>query len=321
MPGAERAKYLFRIARVVAERARELAVLETLDNGKPIRESRDVDVPTASAHLFHHAGWADKLEYAGLGPDPRPLGVVGAVIPWNFPLLMAAWKIAPALACGNTIVLKPAETTPLTALVLAEIAADAGLPAGRAQRAAGRRGRRCRAGRATTGWTRSRSPDPPTSARRSSAGSPAPGAGSRWSWAARRPTSSTTTRRSTRRSTAWSTGSSSTRATSAAPAPGCSCRSRSREEFDGAAAARIETLRVGDPLDKNTDVGRDQLPSPSWTGSSTSRPPATPRARSAGPARARCPSAGCSSRPPCSPVSSRRCGWRGRRSSGRCCPC
>ncbi|HVH24539.1 MAG TPA: aldehyde dehydrogenase family protein [Pseudonocardia sp.] len=117
------------------ERARELAVLETLDNGKPIRESRDVDVPTASAHLFHHAGWADKLGWAGLsgpglGPDPQPLGVVGAVIPWNFPLLMAAWKIAPALACGNTIVLKPAETTPLTALVLAEIAAEAGLPAG-----------------------------------------------------------------------------------------------------------------------------------------------------------------------------------------------
>jgi aldehyde dehydrogenase (NAD+) len=130
MSGAERAKYLFRIARIVAERSRELAVLETLDNGKPIRESRDVDVPTASAHLFHHAGWADKLEYAGLGPSPRPLGVVGAVIPWNFPLLMAAWKIAPALATGNTIVLKPAETTPLTALVLAEIAAEAGLPPG-----------------------------------------------------------------------------------------------------------------------------------------------------------------------------------------------
>ncbi|MDN5929671.1 MAG: aldehyde dehydrogenase family protein [Pseudonocardia sp.] len=130
MPGTERGKYLFRIARIVAERSRELAVLETLDNGKPIRESRDVDVPTAAAHLFHHAGWADKLGYAGLGPDPRPVGVVGSVIPWNFPLLMAAWKIAPALACGNTIVLKPAETTPLTALVLAEIAAEAGLPAG-----------------------------------------------------------------------------------------------------------------------------------------------------------------------------------------------
>jgi aldehyde dehydrogenase (NAD+) len=130
MPGAERAKYLFRIARIVAERARELAVLETLDNGKPIRESRDVDVPAAAAHLFHHAGWADKLDYAGFGPQPRPLGVVGAVIPWNFPLLMAAWKIAPALACGNTVVLKPAETTPLTALVLAGIAAEAGLPPG-----------------------------------------------------------------------------------------------------------------------------------------------------------------------------------------------
>jgi len=130
MPGAERAKYLFRMARIMAERSRELAVLETLDNGKPIRESRDVDVPTASAHLFHHAGWADKLEHAGFGPAPRPLGVVGSVIPWNFPLLMAVWKIAPALACGNTVVLKPAETTPLTALVLAEIAAEAGLPAG-----------------------------------------------------------------------------------------------------------------------------------------------------------------------------------------------
>lgn len=130
MPGAERAKYIFRIARIIAERARELAVLESLDNGKPIRESRDADIPTASAHFFYHAGWADKLEYASLGPDPRPLGVVGQVIPWNFPLLMAAWKIAPALACGNTVVLKPAETTPLTALVLAEITQQAGLPPG-----------------------------------------------------------------------------------------------------------------------------------------------------------------------------------------------
>ncbi len=130
MPGAERAKYLFRIARMIAERGRELAVLESLDNGKPIRESRDVDVPLASQHFFSHAGWADKLEYAGYGPDPRPLGVVGSVIPWNFPLLMAAWKLAPALACGNTIVLKPAETTPLTALVLAEIAQQAELPPG-----------------------------------------------------------------------------------------------------------------------------------------------------------------------------------------------
>ncbi|MDA3625815.1 aldehyde dehydrogenase family protein [Saccharopolyspora sp. WRP15-2] len=130
MPGTERAKYLFRIARLIQERGRELAVLETLDNGKPIKESRDSDIPTAAAHFFHHAGWADKLSHAGYGPDPRPLGVAGQVIPWNFPLLMLAWKIAPALACGNTVVLKPAETTPLSALVFAEICQQAGLPPG-----------------------------------------------------------------------------------------------------------------------------------------------------------------------------------------------
>jgi aldehyde dehydrogenase (NAD+) len=130
LPGRERAKYLYRIARAIQERSRELAVLESLDNGKPIKESRDVDVPLAAAHFFYYAGWADKLEYAGFGPDPRPVGVAGQVIPWNFPLLMAAWKIAPALACGNTVVLKPAETTPLTALTLAEIIAEADLPPG-----------------------------------------------------------------------------------------------------------------------------------------------------------------------------------------------
>jgi len=130
MPGAERAKYLYRIARVLQERAREFAVLESLDNGKPIKESRDVDVPLAAAHFFYHAGWADKLDYAGLGPAPRPLGVAGQVIPWNFPLLMAAWKLAPALAAGNTCVLKPAETTPLTALLLAVVGQLAGLPPG-----------------------------------------------------------------------------------------------------------------------------------------------------------------------------------------------
>ena len=130
LPGKERAKYLFRIARIVQEKARELAVLESLDNGKPIRESRDVDIPLVAAHFFYHAGWADKLEYAGYGPAPRPLGVAGQVIPWNFPLLMLAWKIAPALACGNTVVLKPAETTPLTALAFAEICQQADLPPG-----------------------------------------------------------------------------------------------------------------------------------------------------------------------------------------------
>ncbi|MEV0196066.1 aldehyde dehydrogenase family protein [Nonomuraea sp. NPDC050691] len=130
LPGSERAKYLFRIARIIQERARELAVLESLDNGKPIRESRDVDLPLVAAHFFYYAGWADKLGYAGFGPDPRPLGVAGQVIPWNFPLLMLAWKVAPALACGNTVVLKPAETTPLTALLFAEICRQAELPPG-----------------------------------------------------------------------------------------------------------------------------------------------------------------------------------------------
>ena len=130
MPGRERAKYLFRIARLIAERSRELAVLESLDNGKPIRESRDVDIPQVAAHFFYYAGWADKLRFAGFGPDPRPVGVAGQVIPWNFPLLMLAWKVAPALACGNTVVLKPAETTPLSALRFAEICQQAGLPPG-----------------------------------------------------------------------------------------------------------------------------------------------------------------------------------------------
>src|SRR5919112_1939951 len=130
LPGAERGKYLFRIARLIQERSRELAVLESLDNGKPIKESRDVDVPQAAAWFFYYAGWADKLEHAGLGPNPRPLGVAGQVIPWNFPLLMLAWKIAPALACGNTVVLKPAETTPLTALLFAELCQQADLPPG-----------------------------------------------------------------------------------------------------------------------------------------------------------------------------------------------
>jgi aldehyde dehydrogenase (NAD+) len=130
LAGSARAKYLFRLARLVQDRARELAVLESLDGGKPIRESRDVDLPLVAAHLFHHAGWADKLEYAFPGRRWQPLGVVGQVIPWNFPLLMAAWKLAPALACGNTVVLKPAESTPLTALVVAELIDEAGFPPG-----------------------------------------------------------------------------------------------------------------------------------------------------------------------------------------------
>src|SRR6187431_927172 len=130
MSGRDRGKYLFRIARLVQERARELAVAESLDNGNPIKESRDVDVPLVAAWFFYYAGWADKLDHAGLGADPRALGVAAQVIPWNFPLLMLAWKIAPALAAGNTVVLKPAETTPLSALLFAEILQQADLPAG-----------------------------------------------------------------------------------------------------------------------------------------------------------------------------------------------
>ncbi|HQY80998.1 MAG TPA: aldehyde dehydrogenase family protein [Flavobacteriales bacterium] len=130
MPASERAKYIFRIARLMQEKARELAVIETMDGGKAIRESRDIDIPLAAAHFFYYAGWADKIPYAFPGKQTSPLGVAGQVIPWNFPLLMASWKLAPALACGNTVVLKPAETTPLTALTLAEIIQEADLPEG-----------------------------------------------------------------------------------------------------------------------------------------------------------------------------------------------
>jgi len=130
LPGSERAKYLFRIARLLQERAREFAVLESLNGGKPIKESRDVDLPLAAAHFFYYAGWADKLEYAFPNRRPRPVGVAGQIIPWNFPLLMLAWKVAPALACGNTVVLKPAETTPLTALLFCDVLRQAELPAG-----------------------------------------------------------------------------------------------------------------------------------------------------------------------------------------------
>ena len=174
LPPLERGKYLFRIARLIQERARELAIVESLDGGKPIRESRDVDVPLAAAHFFSYAGWADKLALrASAGRAFAPRGVVGQVVPWNFPLLMAAWKLAPALATGNTAVLKPAETTPLTALLLAEI-----MPGGRAARRRREHRHRRRRARAPR-WcaptsTRSRSPARPRSARRSSARWPAP---------------------------------------------------------------------------------------------------------------------------------------------------
>src|SRR5436189_279966 len=130
VPGGERGKYLYRIARLIQEKSRELAVIESMDGGKPIKESRDIDLPLVAAHFFYYAGWADKLRYAFPGRTPHPLGVAGQIIPWNFPLLMAAWKLAPALACGNTCVLKPAETTSITAMHLAEILQEAELPDG-----------------------------------------------------------------------------------------------------------------------------------------------------------------------------------------------
>ena len=221
LPGRERGKYLFRIARLIQERARELAVVESMDGGKPIRESRDVDIPLAAAHFFHYAGWADKLQLRRRrARGQAPMGVVGQIVPWNFPLLMAAWKLAPALACGNTAILKPAETTPLTALLLAEIFQEAELPAGVANiipgdgvagaalvRSDGRQGR-------LHGLDRGRQGHP------GRAGRPRRRADAR----ARRQVGQHRLRgrrASTRRSRASSRGSSSTRATSAARARGC----------------------------------------------------------------------------------------------------
>ena len=194
MPGRERAKYLYRIARILQERSREFAVLETLDGGKPIKESRDVDVPLAAAHFWYYAGWADKLEYAFPNRDPRPLGVAAQVIPWNFPLLMLAWKIAPALAAGNTVVLKPASATPLSALLFADVCRQADLPPGVVNIITGPGEIGLALVVASRTWTRSRSPAPPPWARRSVAPSRARARRSPWSWVARRPTSCSTTR-------------------------------------------------------------------------------------------------------------------------------
>ena len=202
LPGAERAKYLYRIARQLQERAREFAVLETMNGGKPIKESRDIDIPLAAAHFFYYAGWADKLDYAFPGRSARPIGVAGQIIPWNFPMLMAAWKLAPALATGNTVVLKPAETTPLTALLLAQVIQEAELPPGRRQhRDGGRRdGRRARGSARRQDrvhrFDGGRQGDPAIDRR-------AAASASRSSSEARPRTSCSRTRRSTRPSRAW----------------------------------------------------------------------------------------------------------------------
>ena len=223
---SERAKYLFRIARILQERSRELAVLESLDGGKPIRESRDVDLPLAAAHFFYYAGWADKLEYAFPNRKPKPLGVAGQIIPWNFPLLMLAWKIAPALAAGNTVVLKPAETTPLTALLFADVCRQAELPPGVVNIVTGdgSTGAALVTHEGIDKIAFTGSTEVGKAIQRQLAGT---ARSSRSSSAARRRTSSSTTPRSTARSRGSSTASTSTRATSAAPARACSCRSRS----------------------------------------------------------------------------------------------
>ncbi len=254
LPGRERAKYLFRIARILQERSREFAVLESMDGGKPIKESRDVDVPLAAAHFWYYAGWADKLEYAFPNIDPKPLGVAAQVIPWNFPLLMLAWKIAPALAAGNTVVLKPASSTPLSALFFADVCRQADLPPGVVN---------IITGPGEIGLALVKHPDVDKVAF----------------------TGSTMVGKEIGRAIAGqdkaltlelggkaaniifddapidqaiegvSTGSSSIRARSAARAVGCSCRNRSTKPFVERLKDRLSTLRVGDPLDKNTDVG------------------------------------------------------------------
>ena len=252
-PGA--VKYLYRIARIIQERSRELAVLESIDNGKPIKESRDVDVPIVAAHFFYHAGWADKLEYAGLGPDPQPLGVAGQVIPWNFPLLMLAWKIAPALACGNTVVLKPAETTPLTALLFAEICQQADLPPGVVNIVTGAGGDRPGPGdppRRRQGRVhRAR----PGSARRSPEPSPAPTRRRRSSSAARPPTSCSTTPPIDQAVEGIVSGIFFNQGHVCCAGSRLLLQESVADEVMAKLKRRMGTLRVGDPLDKNTDIG------------------------------------------------------------------
>ena len=321
MPGAERAKYLYRIARIIQERGREFAVLETIDNGKPIRETRDVDIPLVARALLLLRRLGRQAASTRASARPRPLGVAGQVIPWNFPLLMLAWKIAPALAAGNTVVLKPAETTPLTALLFAEICQQADLPPGVVNivTGAGETGRalveppRRRQG----GVHRlDRGRQPIAQGRRRHAARRSP-----WSSAARRPTSSSTTPRSTRRSRASSTASSSTRATSAAPGRGCWSRSRSPTSCSSKLKRRMATLRRRRPARQEHRHRRDQLRRAADRIRELSEIGEAEGAERWSAARASCPTAASGSRRRCSPASPRRTGSPARRSSGRCCRC
>ena len=273
MSGAERGKYLFRIARILQERSREFAVLETLDNGKPIKETRDVDIPIAAAHFFYHAGWADKLSYAaGLGSPGtvprRAYGVVGQIIPWNFPLLMLAWKVAPALATGNTVVLKPAETTPLTALLFAEVCQQADLPAGCRQHRHGRRAARARrivehpdvdkiafTGSTEVGKTIARSHRRHIARRRPS------------SSAARPPTSSSTTPPIDQAVEGIVDGIFFNQGQVCCAGSRLLVQENVHDQVVARLKRRLQTLRVGDPLDKNSDLGAINSRESSSTGS------------------------------------------------------
>jgi aldehyde dehydrogenase (NAD+) len=286
-----------------------------MDNGKPIRESRDVDIPLASAHFFYHAGWADKLGYAGFGPSPKPLGVAGQVIPWNFPLLMLAWKIAPALACGNTVVLKPAETTPLTAMLFAEVCQQADLPPGVVNIVTGDGD----TGRLLVGH--------PGIDKIAFTGSTAAGKEIARQCAV-----------SGQRLTLELGGKAANIVFDDAPVDqavegiingiffnqGHVCCAGSRllvqesvfEPFMDALKRRMSTLRLGDPMDKNTS-GRS-TPGASWTRSRLRPRPARRKGPGAGRCPAPCPSGASGSRRPCSPTWPRRPRSPGRRSSGRC---
>ena len=250
--GHARARWLYALARGVQKHARHFAVLETLDNGKPIRETRDIDIPLVARHFYHHAGWAQLLdsEFAG----HHGYGVVGQVIPWNFPLLMLAWKVAPALAAGNTVVLKPAEFTPLTALRFAELVHEIGLPPGVFNLVTGD-GAPARPSSSTRTSTRSRSPAAPRSAGPFAWPRPAPARACRSNSAARARSSCSRTPISTASSKAWSMRSGSIRARSAAPGRDCSCRKASPIDSSTKLRARMERLRVGSPLDKSVDMG------------------------------------------------------------------
>jgi aldehyde dehydrogenase (NAD+) len=313
LSGAERAKYLYRIARILQERAREFAVLETMNGGKPIKESRDVDVPLAAAHFFYHAGWADKLDFAFPGRRPAPLGVAAQVIPWNFPLLMAAWKLAPALAAGNTVVLKPAETTPLTALRLGEVLLEAELPEGVANilTGAGATGAALVGHDGVDKVAFTGSTEVGKAIQRTLAGSG-------------------------KRLTLELGGKAANIVFEDAPLDqavegivngiyfnqghGCWSRSRSPSRWSTSSSGAWRPCGSATRWTR-TPTSEPSTPGPSWTRSPSWSPPGRPTAPRPGRRRASCPSGASGSARRCSRTSPSRTGSPRRRSSGRCCRC